>query len=220
VTIDVLIPSYGRAARLASVVENVRGASAHVDTVTIIAEADDKATIAAVKALGPTARLILNDRERTYAGAINCAVDQVAAEWLFTGSDDLRFFAGWDVQALRLARLTGAKVVGTNDLWNASVLAGQHSTHSLVELAYIRTMGATADAIPGKCLHEYHHNFVDPELVQVAMHRDVYAHCHTALVEHMHPLAGKGDMDATYEHGASRYQEDAALFAERMAALR
>lgn len=217
--IDVLIPTYGRSARLADLVTNIFEASVHVDLVTVIAEADDKPTISAVEKLGNFVRLIINDRERTYAGAINCAVDHVVSPWLFTGADDLRFYAGWDVQALRLANLTDAQVVGTNDLWNASVLAGRHSTHSLVTLDYIRTVGATADAIPGKCLHEYHHNFVDPELVQVAMFRDVYAHCHTSIVEHLHPLAGKGETDATYELGRSQYDADADLFQQRMAAF-
>jgi glycosyltransferase involved in cell wall biosynthesis len=217
-SIDVVIPTYGRAHKLAALVDNIKQASTLVWNITIVYEDDDKPTAGAVAALrDDMVRGIINTKGRTYADCVNLAAEVCDAEWLFTGADDLRFYAGWDVQALRLASLTEAKVIGTNDLWNASVLAGQHSTHSLVAVDYIDNLGATADAIPGKVLHEYHHNFVDPELVQVAAIRGVYAHCHTSLVEHLHPLAGKAEMDATYEHGTSQYQADAALFQERMA---
>lgn len=215
-TIDIVIPTYGRADRLARVAVNAIEATPNIGRLLFVVEDDDDATIDALNAL-PDLRIqvIRNEGPRTYAGAVNTAAKYVTGNWLFTGADDLSFKPGWDEAALTLAMRTGAKVVGTNDMWNQAVLAGHHSTHSLVAMDYITGKGATADAVPGKVLHDYHHNFVDPELVQVAMSRGVYAHCHTAVVEHLHPLAGKAPTDDTYDRGSENWDADEALFVAR-----
>lgn len=213
--IDVLVPTYGRPDKLELLARNILEASRKVDLVTFVVEADDPASIAAVGAIGPGVRYIINTGPRSYAGAINTAAAHVDSPWLFTGADDLRYYWGWDTAALRLARICDAMVVGTNDLGHPAVLAGQHSTHSLVSMEYVK-QGATADRCPGKVLHDYDHNWVDTELVHVARHRGVYAHCHTSLVEHLHPAWGKADSDATYTAGAANYDTDQAEFERRM----
>ena len=219
--IDVIVPTFGRADRLAGVAANIAAATANLARITFVVEADDVASIEAVEALAsPTVRLAVNRKERSYAGAVNTAFEACDSAWLFTGADDLRFHPGWDVEALALAASTSAKVVGTNDLWNRAVLAGEHSTHSLVAADYVRDVGATFDVAPGRVLYPYHHNYVDTELVAAARRRGVYAHCHAARVEHLHPFAGKAEMDATYEHGLSRSDDDRAVFLERMGAQR
>ncbi len=212
----VVIPSYGRADRLPAVFRNAADHSANSTDVLLVVEADDTESVQVCEQFALPH--LVNTGARSYAGAINCAAETLEHDWLFTAADDLDFRRGWDVNALRLAELTGAKVIGTNDLHHQGVLAGVHSTHSLVAADYIAD-GATADAIPGKVLHDYHHNYVDTELVQVAMRRGVYAHCHTSIVEHRHPLWGLAEHDATYDLSASRYAEDAAEFERRMAAL-
>lgn len=212
----VVVPTFGRSNRLVAVFRNIVDRSSPSVRALFVIEADDPDSLQVCNQFGLP--YLINTGHRSYAGAVNCAAAELDCDWLFTGADDLDFRAGWDVNALRLADLTGAKVIGTNDLHHSHVLAGQHSTHSLVAADYIAE-GATADAIPGKVLHEYHHNYVDTELVQVAMRRGVYAHCHTSVVEHLHPFWGLAEMDATYEHGQSQYGEDGVLFEQRMSAL-
>jgi hypothetical protein len=215
--IDVVIPTFGRAARLADVAFNVIENTANLASVTFVLEADDAESIAAVSAIpSGIVRCLFNTGPRSYAGAINTAANELSAPWFFTGADDLRFHRGWDESALRLASATGAQVVGTNDLGHPAVLAGIHSTHSLIHRLYIEA-GCTAERIPGKVLHEYDHNYVDTELVAVATKRNLYAHCHAAKVEHMHPVWGKGQNDATYEAGSAHFDEDKAEFERRMA---
>lgn len=216
--IDVVIPTFGRSDRLAEVAFDVINNSRNVARVMFVVEEDDTASIEAVWSIpSPLVSLHCNDGERTYAGAINSAAKVVTAPWMFTGADDLHFHRGWDESALRLAAATGAKVIGTNDLGHPAVLAGKHSTHSLVSMDYVRQVGATADATPGVVLFNYHHNFVDTELCAVAMHRGVYAHAHASRVEHMHPVWGKAQGDATYDAGASQFDADAETFRWRMA---
>lgn len=217
--IDVVIPTYGRADRLGEVAFNVLSTTPNLAALSFVVEADDAESVAAVAAIpSPKVRCIINDGDRTYAGAINCAARQVSAPWLFTGADDLRFHPGWDESALRLGAVAHAAVIGTNDLGHPAVLAGHHSTHSLVSMEYVRAVGATVDGIPGKVLHDYHHNYVDTELVAVAQRRGAYVHCHAAKVEHLHPAWGKADGDDTYTAGVERFDEDRAIYEQRMAA--
>jgi hypothetical protein len=219
--INIVIPTYGRADRLAAVAQDAIDGTINLARVTFVVEAEDTASVDAIQAIADDrVRCLLNTGPRTYAGAINTAVPVLNAPWLFTGADDLHFTPRWDVAALKLARTSGAAVVGTNDLGHPAVLRGDHSTHSLVSTDYIRTRGATADGEPGKVLHDYHHNFVDNELVTVARRRGLYVHCHAAKVEHLHPVWGKGEPDDTYVNGNANYDADQAVFRERMAALK
>jgi hypothetical protein len=217
--IDVVIPTFGRADRLTDVAFNVIENTANLASVTFVVEADDAESIEAVQAIPSSlVRCLLNTGPRSYAGAINIAAGYRDAPWLFTGADDLRFHPGWDESALRLATATGAQVVGTNDLGHPAVLRGEHSTHSLVHRDYIAD-GATAERILGKVLHEYDHCYVDTELVAVARFRRVYAHCHAAKVEHLHPIWDKGSWDETYAAGAANVDADKVEFDKRMKAV-
>lgn len=151
-----------------------------------------------------------------YARKINAGAHVAhsnGADYVFLGADDLNFHPGWIEEALRVANESNACVVGTNDLGNARVMQGLSSTHSLVDLDYLKC--GTIDE-PDKLLHEgYDHNFVDDELVATAKHRGVYAQAENAHVEHLHPNWGKGDDDRTYQKGVERFQADHALFVQR-----
>ena len=107
-------------------------------------------------------------------------------------------------------------VVGTNDLGNPEVKKGKHSTHSLVRRSYVAEHGLTWDARPGIVYSDaYEHQWVDTEMVSVAIDRDVFVFCGASVVEHLHPLWGKGVMDDTYRKALDRRREDAALFRRR-----
>lgn len=219
-SIDVVIPTVGRPDRLADLAFNVIDRTPNLASLTFVVEEDDEPSIMAIMAIpSPKVQWFVNEGPRTYAGAINTAAARCKADWLFTGADDLAFHANWDTAALRLAAATRAKVIGTNDLGNGAVLAGHHSTHSLVSMDYVRAGLCTVDGIPGKVLHDYDHNYVDTELVAVAKARGVYVHCHAAKVEHLHPFWGKGESDATYEAGMAHFDDDKAEFERRMAAF-
>ena len=134
----------------------------------------------------------------------------------FTGADDLRFRPGW-LEALLacLAANPAAGVIGTNDLGNRQTVLGYHSTHSLVTRAYIEAEGGYVGG-QGKVFWDgYDHQQVDCELVETAKARGRYAHCHQAVVEHLHPLWRKAKSDPTYERALARGREDRALFRSR-----
>jgi hypothetical protein len=128
----------------------------------------------------------------------------------------VKFHPGWLDQAQHAAR-DGADVVGTNDLHNPLVTAGEHATHLLVRRAYIDEQGASWDG-PGTVAHEgYAHWFVDNELVAAAKQRDTWAAAPHSKVEHLHPLWGLAEDDETYALGRKHIEADKALFEKRLA---
>lgn len=150
-----------------------------------------------------------------YARKINVAYRNCDAPYVLCAADDLRFHEGWDTALLRKAEETGAGVIGSNDLGNAQVLAGKHSTHPLVHRSYIAECGG-AYGEPGVVYHEgYDHQWVDCELIELAKWRGCYAHAHDAVIEHLHPLWRKAEMDDTYRRAMAKGREDARLFQRR-----
>ena len=149
-----------------------------------------------------------------WARKINLGYEETDEEFMLLGATDLRFHPRWDFEALYVAEETGAGVIGTNDLGNALVMRGGHSTHPLVHRAYIDGHGTIDE--PEKVLHEgYSHQWVDTELVQTAQARGHWAFAFKSHVEHLHPFWHKGKMDATYEKALSTPRPDQRLFRQR-----
>lgn len=154
----------------------------------------------------------------TFAEKANLAYRQTAEPWLLLVGSDVRFHAGWLDHALHVADVLEGSVIGTNDLANARVMAGEHATHVLIRRTYIDEVGASWDG-PKVVAHEgYRHNFVDDEIVTAAKQRGVWQMALGSAVEHLHPVFGKGEQDAVYELGRSFAEQDRALFRQRLEA--
>lgn len=136
--------------------------------------------------------------------------------WVFFTGEDVHFHQGWDVAALTKAEETGARVVGTNDLGNPKVLAGEHATHMLFTRDYLDTHGGSFEP-PGQVMHEgYRHWFADDEIVLAAKQRGVWVPCLESVVEHLHPGFGKAQPDDVYTLGAASEAADRAEFERRI----
>ena len=208
-TVAVIVPTLWRPHRVAPLVANVE-ATASDAVVYFVAEPTDPETIRVVEE-HPTARLVVNDRTANYAGAVNAAIEATSEPLLFVGADDLVFHDGWLEPLLELADRFG--VVGTNDLGNPEVAAGEHATHFLVRRDYAVT--GCVDA-PGQLFHEgYSHNWCDREAIGTAKHRSEFAPCLQSVVEHIHPAWGKAPIDETYSKGVRTEPVDADLYRSR-----
>ena len=166
-----------------------------------------------------TPNMILRYSDTTrYAEGINelarMAVED-GHEWLGVMADDLHLHEGWYEAAMKVAEETGALCVGTNDLHNPRVVAGQHATHFLVHKDFLKR--GSFDG-PGTIMTEaMRHNAVDDELRTTALHYGTYAMAMDSKVEHLHPVWGLGEWDEPYERGAgSGIDDDLALYHERM----
>jgi len=153
----------------------------------------------------------------SFAEKVNRGFEISDEPWLFLVGDDVHFHKGWLDQAMEVARTTGKSVVGTNDLGNPAVLAGEHATHMLISREYVEKVGASWDG-PGVVCHEgYRHWFVDNEIVTAAKQRGQWAPCLASHVEHMHPYFRKGKIDDVYRIGEAAAGLDQVLWQARAA---
>ena len=207
-TVAVIIPTMGRPDSIRRTIENLKE-TAPAARPHFVIEADDIDSAEAVGKRKHTAGDF-----GTYARCINAGWRDCPERILMTSDDDCVYHAGWLPAALKLMK-GDVRVVGTNDLGNPQVLAGEHSTHSLVDRRYIEQVGAVADEGPGSFMFEYDHNYTDAELIETAKARGVFAPCLDSVVEHIHPDYGGRDPDPTWEKTRRAVAQDYATFCER-----
>lgn len=202
----IVVPVLARPHRVEPLLASITAATPEEHGVLFVANTDDRDELAAIRSAGADVLEVPVARQ-SYPCKVNDAYRATTAPLLFLAADDLDFHPGW-LPAVLAELDDGAGVVGTNDLGNARVVAGEHSTHSLVTRAYADDPGG-AWGQPGTILHEgYRHWYCDDELVGVARQRGAYRHAHDALVEHLHPYHGKADHDRTYRAGERQRHAD------------
>ncbi len=219
--LSILVPVFDRPEAAAPLVESVRAYSARDWELVFLVSPNDGAElweIECLEAADDEGRVTWRVLDRPcepgdYARKINYGFRETTAPWIFQAADDLRFRPGWDVVAIETGEKYEVGVVGTNDLCNPRVIRGRHSTHSLVRRAYVDECGGSET--PGEVLYEgYEHNFVDDELVGVAISRQCFR-MSGAVVEHLHPNCRKGTPGATYARGHAGFDRDRQLFNAR-----
>jgi hypothetical protein len=218
----VLVPVLGRPEHADPFMASLR-ASTGLATCYAICDPGDEDAIAAWKAAG--AEVLIDqlrelrgegDRPGTFAEKVNVGYRTTREPWMLLVGSDVRFHPGW-LDHAQAAAGDRYHVVGTNDLGNPRVMAGEHSTHLLVRRSYVDEVGASWDDA-GLVAHEgYRHNFVDDELVTAAKQRGVWTMALASRVEHLHPFWGKAEADPVYELGQSHLEADKALFLARLA---
>lgn len=213
----ILIPCLGRPQNVKPVVDSIRLATgAH--RILFLCSPGDTEQISAVKKSGADHIVVPWQSDKAdFALKINHAYEHHTDEdWIFQAADDLTFRVGWDRHAINAAERYRVGVVGTNDLGNPLVKRGKHSTHTLFSRAYIEEYGGTFDGSGVVFCELYDHQWTDNEFVETAMQRGQFVSCPRAVVEHMHPHWGKGQMDDTYLKALRATREDRALFGQRM----
>jgi hypothetical protein len=210
----ILVPVLGRAQAIRPLVESLTVTNTPYTVLFLCSPADVDAHHQCVQTGFRTEVVEWDAGNGDWAKKINYGIGVYqGADWFLLGATDLRFHQGWDTEALAVAESTGCHVIGTNDLGNATVMAGRHSTHPFVHRDYVER--GTWDE-PGKLLHEgYAHQWVDTELIETAKLRGEWAFAAKSHVEHLHPFWHKGTMDATYEKALSTSYQDNQLFKRR-----
>ncbi|HEX3642796.1 MAG TPA: glycosyltransferase, partial [Ktedonobacteraceae bacterium] len=153
----------------------------------------------------------------TFAEKVNFGFKRTNEPWVFLCGDDVKFHSGWLDQAVHIAS-DKYTVVGTNDLGNPRVMAGEHATHMLISRQYIVDVGASWDGPDVICHEGYRHNFVDDEIVTAAKQRGVWAFAMASKVEHLHPIFHKGKHDQVYTLGEQSFVDDREIFRKRLEA--
>ena len=210
----VIVPVLDRPQNAAPFMRSLRASTGLVDVIAVANVDGDEGT---AQAWADEGAFVVRSERKSFACKVNEAMRHVGAgrEWVFLAGDDVHFHPGWLDHLQWVAGMDNAKVVGSNDLGNPAVLAGEHATHMLISTAYIRESGSSWDG-PGVVTHEGHrHNFVDNEIVAAARQRGVWSMALGSLVEHLHPAWGRGEADETYRVGQLTFERDQRLFNER-----
>ena len=210
----VAVPVLHRPANAKPFMQSLRASTGMADVVAV-ADEDDLLTIAAWQEQGVK---VLTGPEHTFSEKLNRAYRDAmnGQKWLFMCGDDVQFYPGWLDHAEWMGNSFHAKVVGTNDLGNPRVMAGEHGTHLLIDREYIDEVGASWDG-PKVVAHEgYRHWFVDDEIVTAARQRNVWVAALGSIVEHLHFLWEKSQVDSTYEEGQAHAEEDRQEFQKRL----
>ena len=208
----VLVPMLGRPHRVEPMLGTLRTTAPDARPLFLVSP-NDHAVHQAIDAAGAERLTVDGPHPGDYARKINQGYRLCVEPLLFTGACDIRFHPGW-FEAATAELVDGIGVVGTNDLGSARVMAGRHSTHSLVTRDYVERFG-TIDEV-GVVLHEgYPHEFVDDELVQTAISRDAFAFAVDSHVEHLHPSWGKAPSDELYERTPVRMAHGRRLYRRR-----
>lgn len=150
----------------------------------------------------------------TFAQKINYGFKVTDEPWVFLVGSDVKFHPWW-YQTAKKVMDKGFLVVGTNDLGTARVQSGEHATHMFIKRSYVDEYGASWDG-PGVVCHEYHHWFVDDEIVLKAKLAGVFQAATGSIVEHLHPYFGRGEMDDVYRLGELNAKADQREFMERV----
>lgn len=207
----ILVPMLGRAHRVAPLLASIAEATPDAYVLFLLSP-DDTAVRREVTRHHRQFLTVARRPTGDYARKINAGYRATSHPYLFTAADDLKFHPGWFESAVA-AMTDGVGVVGTNDLGSPRVMAGEHSTHSLVARWYADL--GTIDE-PGKIYHEgYVHEYVDDELVGTAKRRGMWAFAVDAHVEHLHPDWGKAPGDRMYANQRARMRASRATYLKR-----
>jgi hypothetical protein len=210
----VIVPTLRRPQNAAPFMESLRASGA--DLAAVYAVADPGPDADAWKEAGATVLHWHGPPPGTFAERVNLGYQVTDEPWLLLAGDDVRFHPGWLDHAQHAAR-DGADVVGTNDLHNPRVTAGEHSPHPMIRRAYADEQGASWDG-PGVVCHEgYRHWFVDDEIVTAAKQRGAWVMAFHSKVEHLHPMWGLAADDETYAIGREHMESGRELFEKRLA---
>ncbi len=211
-----LVPVLGRPANAQPLADSLAATSPGVRLVFLVSPDDPLEHDACVQTGADVIVMPWPRGPGDFAMKCNAGYRATTEPFVFQAADDVEFRPGWDDAILRVAEDTGAGVTGSNDLANPVVRKGRHSTHSLIRRSYVDHPGASADG-PGTVFSEaYGHQWVDTELVQLAMHRNTWAFAKDSIVQHRHPFFDKtAKIDATYALGLSTSSQDARIFRNR-----
>lgn len=211
----VLVPVLGRPHHIPPLLESLDATVPGARVVFLVTPGDE--AVPACEASGHEVVPVRRKPVGDFAVKINVGYRYTTEPLLFVGATDLEFRPGW-FEAAVAALTPGVGLVGTNDLCNPRVMAGEHATHFLVTREYADRYGVIDK--PGAVLFEgYVHEYVDTEAVATAKHRGAWAHAAGSEVRHRHSMCGEGfpeDInDPLYLAQSARMRESWPLFRRR-----
>jgi len=213
----VIVPTRGRPDAIGRVVDawNATGAWERAE-LTFVADEDDptvstyRAVFAAVPLPDPAtrgpARLVISDMWRPLVPKLNLAAKAWAGEHFalaYAGDDHLPRTAGWAGRYLDELRAMGTGIVYGDDLLQHERLPTQWAMTSDIVRALGRMVPAPVE-----------HLYCDNAVLALGRGAGCIRYLSDVVIEHMHPIAGKAEMDDGYAkaNADSQYERDRPAF--------
>lgn len=184
----VIVPTYGRPGALEPLVEAFAATTNVAYRLVLVLDADDHASWETASTLD----VVTLEHTGTYPQKVNAGIAATQEPFMLVGADDIRPHAGWFENA-RAHMTDRIGFVSLNDLGNGYVMEGYYATLPLVARWYTQ-LGPLFD-------ETFHHNGVDVDASLTARARGAFAYAPDAVMEHLHPLFEKGEVDDTYRRG-------------------
>lgn len=201
----VVVPTVNRAGMLEALVANIHAATATKHRVYLVMETDDQESIRVAERLDT---IDVIGEFGSNATAVNGGYWAATEPFLALLNDDVVCHPGWDTAALAYMSDT-IHIVGLNQG------DGRCTSFSMIRRAFIEEHSGVFDK-PNTLYHEYVSQYPDTEFSEYAKHRGVWADAPDALIEHMHWVFGKGDVNhPNYQKAIRTHDGDHAAFVER-----
>lgn len=185
----IIVPSRGRPDNIKALIESMRK-TITVDELWVVCDTDDP-ELPGYEALGIENLLIFDRTQKGMARPLNLAVryilkNHTIEHFAFLGDDHRPRTIYWD-QDFRNVLDQGIGIVYGNDLFqeeNLPTAVGMHGT-------IVRELNGM---VPEGLLHLYLDNFWK----QIGQDIGAFTYLPETIIEHMHPLAGKAEVDQGY----------------------
>ena len=185
----IIVPSRSRPQNIQALIDSFEDTKAQCTLVVVVD--DDDPTLDEYNKLSIPLLIQLPREGKGMARPLNRAALTLRGEFSFFGfmGDDHRpRTPNWDeIFIAELADMPTGLVYG-NDL-----LQGKRLPTQIVMTANI------VDALGGMVPPGFEHLYLDNFWLQLGTHLDVIKYLDDVIIEHMHPFAGKGEMDAQYQ---------------------
>lgn len=207
----VVVPTYRRPRALAVVAERFAAATDRIYRILFVIRPDDHPTRRAFERLQkrrPEVDAI--EEAGPYRAGVNTGVRASFEPLILIGADDIKPHPGW-LAAAKAYMSEKIGYVSLNDLGNHDVMTGRYATLPLVARWYAASEGDLY-------FQGYTHTGCDVDASLRAQERGAYAYAPDAIMEHLHPAWGKGEVDATYKLGGMNddvLRADRELLAQR-----
>lgn len=213
-TMAIIVPSRGRPQSIAELVDDLERAKTSSSLYVVVDE--DDPTLEEYKKLSVELEFnyMITEREgKGMAKPLNKAAKFLSdAGWYdhfcFLGDDHRPRTVDWDMELINKLDELGTGVVYGNDLFQGEALP----TAVAMSGNIVKALGGM---VPPGMIHLYLDNF------WLQLGRDLNAICYLpeVIIEHLHPVAGKGEWDDQYRevNAEEVYSADAIAFKEYMA---
>ena len=213
VKLNIYLPTYKRPFKLAQIAKNIEETTYYPFELYFGVEADDRESILAAKDTGH--KVVINPYEPGYANTVQAMYEQSDGEYWFHSNDDFVHLPEWDKRPIDLLDESPTlMVIGCHD-GNPKT---RYYTISMVRRKYIEDMSGVVD-MPNRCFYPYHHNYIDTEFTETAIHRGVWDVCTAPCIEHHNPgfahIFGDVETDETYEKNNRTAGKDADTYNSR-----